>query len=375
MRIALVHDYLAQDGGAERVLKAMHEIWPQAPIFVLIHDKNKIKDFPDELINESFISRLPFGRTAFQWYLPWMPLATESLNLKDFDVVISTSSIFAKGIITGPDTLHISYCHTPPRFLWADNYAYINDMKRSRVVKMALPHLLHRLRLWDRMSVDRVDHFVANSKTVQQRIHKYYRRESDVIYPPVDMQAARGQAAVGDYYAAGGRLVPYKRLDLVVKTFNRLRWPLKIFGTGSEFKSLRQRAKDNIEFLGQISDGQKQNLLRGARAFIHPQLEDFGITAIESMAAGRPVIAYSQGGATETVIPNETGQFFHRQSWESLLDALMNFNFENWDSSKICEYALKFSPGNFKAGIKKYVDDRYEEFRKGVSQGTLINPL
>lgn len=372
MRIALVHDYLAQDGGAERVLKAMHEIWPEAPIFVLIHDKKKIKDFPDELINESFLSRLPFGRTAFQWYLPWMPLATESLNLKNFDVVISTSSIFAKGIITGPDTVHISYCHTPPRFLWADNYAYINDLKRSWIVKLILPHFIHKLRLWDKLSVDRVDHFIANSKTVQQRINKYYRRESEVIYPPADTLSFQAGQEVGDYFVAGGRLVPYKRIDLIVKTFNRLRLPVKIFGTGPELSSLQKIAKNNIDFLGQITEEQKKNLLSKAKAFIHPQLEDFGITAIEAMASGRPVIAYSQGGATETVIPNETGKFFHEQTWESLFDTILNFNHENWDSQKIREHALKFNTDIFKLNVKKYVEDRYEEFKKGFNQQALM---
>jgi len=372
MKIALVHDYLAQDGGAERVLKALHEIWPEAPIFVLFHDKKKITSFPDENIKESFISRLPFGRTSYQWYLPWMPLATESHDLKGFDVVISTSSMFSKGIITSPDTLHISYCHTPPRFLWADHYAYISDLRQNRIIKSFLPGMIHRLRMWDRMSVDRVDHFIANSKTVQQRINKYYRRESDVIYPPVDTHLFKPQQNVGDYYIAGGRLVPYKRIDLVIKVFNRLRWPVKIFGTGPEMSSLKKIAKSNVEFLGHITDEEKADLLSKARALIHPQLEDFGITAIESMASGRPIIAYSQGGAAETVTPNETGKFFNRQNWESLFDAVLNFNYENWDSQKIREHSLKFNPENFKSGIKKYTEDRFEEFKKGLNQQALI---
>lgn len=371
MRVALVHDYLAQDGGAERVLKSLHELWPEAPIFVLFHDQKKINFFNQENIRESFLAKLPFSKSAYQWYLPWMPLATEDHNLQNFDVVISTASMFAKGVITGPNTLHISYCHTPPRFLWADNYAYISDLKQGRLVKFVLPFFIHRLRLWDKMSVDRVDNFVANSRTVQQRINKYYRRESEVIYPPVELQSCSLQK-MDDYYAAGGRLVGYKRFDLIVKAFNRLRWPLKIFGAGPELNSLKRMAKNNIEFLGQISDEAKGKLLSGARAFIHPQLEDFGITAVEAMACGRPVIAFSQGGATETIIPNETGVFFHKQTWESLLDKLLHFNYENWDSGKIREHAAKFEANTFKTNIKKYVDDRYEEFRKGFSQEALI---
>ena len=372
MRLALVHDYLAQDGGAERVLKSLHELWPQAPIFVLFHDKEKIKFFNNKNIKESFLAKLPLRNAAYQWYLPWMPLATEQHNLKDFDVVISTASMFAKGVITGPDTLHISYCHTPPRFLWIDNYDYIADLKQSRFIKLFLPHIIHRLRLWDKMSVDRVDNFIANSRTVQQRINKYYRRESDVIYPPAELDSCSLQKTA-DYFAAGGRMVGYKRFDLIIKAFNRLRWPLKVFGDGPELYSLKKMAGPNIEFLGQITDQEKARVLSGARAFIHPQLEDFGITAVEAMACGRPVIAFAQGGASETVIQNETGVFFHEQSWESLLDALLNFNYENWDTNKIREHAYKFDARNFKTSIKKYVEDRYEEFKHGLNQTSLLS--
>lgn len=371
MKIALVHDYLAQDGGAERVLKSLHEIWPEAPIFVLFHDRKKINFFNEENIRESFLAKFPFGKTAYQWYLPLMPMATEGHDLKNFDVVVSTSSMFAKGVITGPNTLHISYCHTPPRFLWADNRTYISDLKKSHLVKLALPYFIHRLRLWDKMSVDRVDYFVANSRTVQQRVGKFYRRESEVIYPPVELKSCSLQK-MDNYYAAGGRLVGYKRCDLIVKAFNRLKWPLKIFGIGPELRSLKKMAKNNIEFLGQISDEEKGRLLSGARAFIHPQVEDFGITAVEAMACGRPVIAFSQGGATETVTPDETGVFFHKQTWESLLDKLLHFNYENWDSGKIREHAKKFEAVSFKTSIKKYAEDRYEEFKRGFNQETLI---
>jgi glycosyltransferase involved in cell wall biosynthesis len=372
MRIALVHDYLSQDGGAERVLKALHEIWPMAPIFVLFHDQKKINFFNKENIHQSFLAKLPFNKTAYQWYLPWMPLATEGHDLKNFEIVVSTSSMFAKGVITSPNALHISYCHTPPRFLWADNFAYISDLRQGRLVKLVLPHFIHRLRLWDKISVDRVDDFIANSRTVQQRINKYYRRESEVIYPPVDTNAFSPQTSISDYFAAGGRLVAYKRFDLIVNAFNRLGWPLKIFGVGPEFESLKKKAKQNIKWLGHISEENKAKLLGGARAFIHPQLEDFGITAIEAMASGRPVIAYAAGGATETVIPNETGVFFTEQNWESLLDKLLHFNYESWDSDYIRTHAIKFSADIFKNNIKKYIEDRYEEFKHGMNQEALI---
>ncbi|MDD4476681.1 MAG: glycosyltransferase [Patescibacteria group bacterium] len=372
MKIALVHDYLAQDGGAERVLKAFHEIWPEAPIFVLFHDTKKIKYLPKENIRQSFISRLPLGKKCFQWYLPLMPLATEQHNLGDFDVVISSTSSFAKGVITHPNTLHISYCHTPPRYLWADANEYVSNLKRSGMVKFFIPRFLHKLRMWDRMSVDRVDHFIANSKTVRLRIQKYYRRDSDVVYPPVEMEKTGLAEKIENYFSAGGRLVPYKRFDLIVKAFNRLGLKLKIFGTGPERDNLKKIAKPNIEFLGYVDEKEKKEILGKSSAFIHPQLEDAGITALEAMACGRPVIAYGAGGAAETVLPGETGVLFPLQTWESLFDTVLNFNPENWDGTKIREHAAQFGIDNFKQTIKKIVGDRYEEFNKGLIQESLL---
>ncbi len=372
MKIALVHDYLSQDGGAERVLKAMHEIWPEAPVFVLFHDPDKINYIKKENIRQSFLARLPLIRSHFQWYLPFMPLATEKYNLQDFDMVISSTSSFAKGLIVKPDTLHISYCHTPPRYLWANTHEYVAELKYGRIIKMALPGIIHKLRLWDRMSADRVDHFIANSKTVQRRINKYYRRDSEVIYPPVDTDKFSISDNVQDYFLAGGRLVPYKRVDLVIQVFNRLKWPLKIFGIGPEYAKLKKRAKSNIEFLGRITDEEKAKLMSGAKAFIHPQMEDLGLTPIESMAAGRPVIAFASGGATETVIPNENGIFFYQQTWESLLETMLNFQAGSWDSAKIRENSLQFSTNNFKDKLRQFVADRHEEFKRGFNQSALI---
>ena len=372
MRLALVHDYLSQDGGAERVLQTFHDMWPEAPIFLLFHDRTKMPQFNSADIKESFLARIPGGRSHYQWFLPWMPLATEKLNLENFDVVLSTSSLFAKGVITHPGTLHIAYCHTPPRFLWGNTHDYVDDLNYNRAVKAFLPMVIHRLRLWDKMSADRVDHFIANSRTVQSRISKYYRRDSEVIYPPVNTDAFSPTTDIGDYFGADVRLVTYKRLDLIVSAFNRLRYPLKIFGSGPELTRLRKMAKPNITFLGRITDSAKSELLSRARAFIHPQLEDFGITPVEAMAAGRPVIAYANGGATETVIPGETGVFFPEQSWESLLDTVLHFNHTAWDSTKIREQAQKFNQESFKMSVRQFVEHRYEEFQKGLSQPALI---
>lgn len=361
MKIALVHDYLAQDGGAERVLRAFHELWPEAPIFVLFANPGAVEGFADADIRESFIRWLPFGRTKFQWYLPLMPLATERHNLHEFDVVLSSTSAFAKGVLTRPDTVHISYCHTPTRYLWTDTHEYIADLPYNPFVKALLPRLIHRLRMWDQMSVDRVDHFIANSGTVHARIQKYYRRDSDIIYPPVAFEQFSIAEKIGDYFVTGGRLVPYKKFDLLIKVFNRLGWKLKIYGSGPALADLQKMAKPNIEFVGRVTDAEKAVLLRGAKAFLHPQVEDFGITPLEAMACGRPVIAYGVGGATETVIPGKTGVLFHDQSWETVYQVLQEFDAEAWDSQAIRDWAERFSTERFKTRIKQYIDTKYAE--------------
>jgi glycosyltransferase involved in cell wall biosynthesis len=222
------------------------------------------------------------------------------------------------------------------------------------------------------MSADRVDDFIDNSFTVAKRIQKYYRREAIIINPPVEIEKFQISPTLGDYYLCGGRLVPYKKIDLVIKVFNRLGFPLKIFGDGPELKHLKKIAKPNIQFLGRISEEKKVELMSKALAFINPQLEDFGITAIESMAAGRPVIAYGVGGAQETVVDGETGVLFKKQTWESLFDTVLNFHPENWDSEKIRAHAEKFSEEIFKEKMKKFVEDKYEEFKKGLEQKSLF---
>jgi glycosyltransferase involved in cell wall biosynthesis len=301
-----------------------------------------------------------------------MPIAIEKYDLEKFDVVLSSSSAFAKGVLTSPNTLHISYCHTPARYLWSDAHHYIADLPYNRVIKTILPRFISKLRLWDKMSADRVDDFIANSKTVQYRIQKYYRRVATVIHPPVDMSTFSVSSDVGDYFITGGRLVPYKSTDLVIQVFNRLQLPLRIFGTGPELQHLQKIAKPNISFLGRISDQEKAVQLAHAQAFIHPQMEDFGITALESMSSGRPVIAFASGGATETVVPNETGIFFYEQTWEARLDTVLNFNKLAWDSTKIRDHASLFDVENFKHKIQEHVDHHYEEFKRGLEQPLLI---
>ncbi|MDP3245302.1 MAG: glycosyltransferase [bacterium] len=364
MKIALIHDYLSQDGGAERVLRVLQEIWPEAPTFSLFHDRQKAHPFfKDKEVRTSFLQRLPFGVKKYKWFLPIMPAATESYNLSEFDIVLSSSSAFAKGVLTRPQTLHICYCHTPTRFLWSDSHSYVEELPYNRLIKIVLPMFLTRLRIWDRLTAERVDHFIANSQTVAGRIKKYYGREAQmIIYPPVETAKFHVNKPE-NYYLAGGRLVAYKRLDIVVQAFNRLKWPLKIFGRGPEENKLRAMAKNNIEFLGHISDEDKANAYSRAVAYLHPQIEDFGITAVEAMAAGRPVLAYAAGGATETVVDNLTGKFFYDQNWQGLVDALIKFRPANFIPERVRAYASQFDTEIFKKRIREYAEKSLQEFQ------------
>jgi glycosyltransferase involved in cell wall biosynthesis len=359
MKIALVHDYLAQDGGAEKVLDVFHEMWPEAPIFVLFYDASGIPRYATADIRESFIAKLPLGRKKYQWYLPLMPNATEAHDLSEFDVIISSVSAFAKGIKKRTDAIHISYCHTPTRYLWSDSESYVQELKYPFFIKAAIRPLLGALRTWDLESTNRVDYFIANSKTVQDRITTYYNRDSYIIHPPIDVSQFYISPTVGDYFLAGGRIAAYKRFDLIIHVFNRLGYKLKIFGTGpSWWSDIQKRAKGNIEFLGRVSDEEKYTLYSNAKAYIHPQIEDFGITPIESMASGRPVIAYAEGGATETVIPGKTGILFQEQTWESLLDAVLHFDAAAWNSEEIRAWALQFDADRFKQEITEFIANK-----------------
>ncbi|MEK7606670.1 MAG: glycosyltransferase [Patescibacteria group bacterium] len=368
MKVALVHDHLSQDGGAERVLRAMQEIWPEAPTFVLFHDRNRAHpDFTRRDIRPSFIQRLPWGVSHYQWFLPLMPAAVESYNLEGFDVVLSSTSAFAKGVITSPESLHICYCHTPTRYLWSDTHRYVEELPYPRIIKIFLPLLLTRLRLLDRLMAERVDVFIANSETIANRIKKYYHRDTQsILYPPVNTTAF----SIGtpkNYYLAGGRLVSYKRLDIVIETFNRLRLPLKIFGRGPDETKLKKMAGGTVEFLGNVNDQEKADLYRECVAYLHPQIEDFGITAIEAMASGRPVIAYAAGGATETILDGVTGVFFQEQNWEHLLDAIVKFQPERFDPERIRKHALQFDQDIFRKRLKNFVESAYAAFHASRS--------
>lgn len=355
-RVALVHDYLVQDGGAERTLLALHEMYPRAPIFTLFHNPSRTHaGFKHADIRPSRLNTLPFAKRHYQWYLPLMAGAVEEMDLSGYDLVLSSSSSFAKGVIASPEALNICYLHTPTRFLWQERVGYVNELPQPALIKRILPSVLHQLRTWDRLAASRPDILLTNSRTSQSRIKRYYGRGSTVIAPPVDIERIPFSHKPGTFWLTGGRLVAYKRFDLAVRAFAKLNLPLKIFGEGPELPKLKKLAGPKTEFLGHVTEQEKIELFREAIAFLHPQIEDFGITAVEAMAAGRPIIAFGQGGAAETVIDGTTGTYFEVQTWEDVGNAVIRFDPSRFDARRIRAHAETFAKPAFKQRVREQV--------------------
>lgn len=354
MRIAFVHEYLNQFGGAERTLQALSSIFPRAPIFTLIYDeKSTLGIFKDKDIRTSFLQNFPFSKKKHQFYPLLMPLAIEQFDFSEFDLVISISASFAKGIITKPHTKHLCYCLTPPRFLWDNSQKFADDFGYPSIIKKLIPPFITYLRIWDKNASYRVDEFAAISKFVQSRIKKYYSLESVLIYPPIDVDNFKIDKDPGDYFLMVGRLVSYKKFDLAIKAFNEIGLPLKIAGSGPEFNKNKNLAEKNIQFLGLVSDDELKNLYSKCRALIFPQEEDFGLVPLEAMASGRPVIAFRGGGALETVKEKETGIFFDHQTPESLIESVKRFNPDNFDPEICRSRAKEFDLSVFRDRILK----------------------
>lgn len=361
MKVALVHDYILNYGGAERVLESLHKIFPEAKIYTLLYDKKMSKYFPEDIVQTSFLNKLPnFIKKRHKFLLPFFPVAVESLDLSSYDVVISSSSAFAKGVITRPKTIHICYCHSPSRFLWDYNERYLNDENYNVFLKPIVKFLTHKTRIWDRASAERVDFWIANSKTTQNRIKKFYRKDSVVIYPPVEKFSHTSDVrdVWKDYFLAVSRLSPYKKIDLIVKAFNKLELPLVIAGSGRDMKRLRKMAKKNIEFLGFVSDEELANSYENCKAFVMAHEEDFGIAPIEAMYFGKPVLAYKKGGAEEWLEEGKTGEFFEASSPEALADGVrrLRFNMTGYDKNYIMQKADFFSFERFKKEIIDFID-------------------
>lgn len=359
--VALVHDFLQYWGGAESTLSAIGQMYPSAPIFSILYNEELVKKhFPNKDVRASFLQKAPsFLKNRHKYLFPLMPTAVETFNLRDYDVVISSSSAYAKGIIVKPKTIHISYTHCPMRYVWDWHHEYIQEQRLGDKAKLATRFFLNYLRMWDRASAERVDHFVANSNYTAGRIKKYYRRDCKVIYPPVKVDSFVPQKEHEGYFLTVGRLSAYKRTKLVVDVFSKLKLPLVVVGEGEQRKELEKMVGKNkfIKIFGWLPDEKLRKLYQHARAFVCASEDDFNITAVEAMAAGKPVIALRKGGVEETVQAGVTGEFFDAPQMEIVADGIRRFieNENQYDFEKIRSRAEEFSEERFKSELEEYI--------------------
>lgn len=359
MKTALVHDWLVTHAGAEKALKAIHDLFP-GPVHTLVSNGKIAKEWPD--VHTSFLQKIPFAATFFRNFLPLFPLAIEQFDLRRFDLILSSSHAVAKGVLTHAHQLHICYCHTPMRYAWDLYHEYLKATKGLK--RFYIKSVLHRLRTWDSLSSLRVDHFIANSKHVAKRIKKTYNRDAVVIYPPVATHRF-SLSEKCDFYLTVSRLVPYKRVDLLVEAFAHMpQKRLLVVGAGPELASIKKKAGKNVELLGPLSDKETSQLMSSARAFLFASEEDFGITPVEAQIAGTPVIAYGRGGVLETVIEHKTGLFFEEQTVSSIIEAVIHFE-KNQDAfcpEIIRSHGLGFNEERFKKEYQSYIHEKLKEF-------------
>jgi len=379
-RIAVVHDWLVTHAGAEKVLGEILAAFPSADVFSLVDfvplaQRNFLAG---KTVHTSFIQHLPWARSKYRSYLPLMPLAVEQLDVSAYDLVISSSHAVAKGVLTGPDQLHVCYCHTPIRYAWDLQHQYLKEAGLGRGIKAWLARwLLHKIRLWDVRTANGVDNFVANSNFIRRRIHKVYRREAQVIYPPVDVERFALQEAKEDFYFTASRMVPYKKMPMIVDAFTRM--PdrrLVVIGDGPDMAQCRALAGPNVQIMGYQSDEVLRDHMQRAKAFVFAAEEDFGITPIEAQACGTPVIAFGKGGALETVCgltaAKPTGLFFDEQTPESLMEAVIQFEQTRATriQAKACrENAERFSSQRFRQELSDFVTARWSEFQLKRQEG------
>lgn len=363
MKIAIVHDYLNQYGGAERVVEAMHEIWPQAPIYTSIYLKNNMPDsFKKMDIRTTFMQKFPSLKNSFKKYLMFYPKAIESIDVKDYDIILSSSSAFAKGVIPGPASCHICYCYTPMRFVW-DYQRYIEKESINKLFLKILPMILKNQKRWDLETLNRVNYFIAISQNIKDRIKTIYNRDSDIIYPPVNTGRFKISKTNDNYFLIVSRLNAYKNIDTAIKAFNKLKLNLKIVGTGPYVNQLKNMVTgNNIEFLGRVDDKTLMNIYSKSRAYIFPGDEDFGISPVEAQASGLPVIALAKGGALETVIDKKTGVFYKENDPDLLVEAVNHFKEieKEFDKAEIRKNALSFDTAVFKDKLKNFVLNKYK---------------
>ena len=369
-QVAMVHDWLPVYAGAERVLEQMLHVMPQSELYSLIDFlPDDQRDFlQGRQVNTSFIQNLPFAESKYRYYLPLAPIAIEQFDLTKYDVVISSSYAVAKGALTTANQLHISYVHSPIRYAWDLHFEYLREGGLEHSLKGMLARaILHYMRLYDVSTASRPDAMVANSRTVARRIWKTYRREAQVIYPPVDTQAFRLHEQKDDFFLTASRLVPYKRIDLVVEAFADMPdKTLVVIGDGPEMDRIKAKAGANVEILGYQSNEALQDYMQRARAFVFAAQEDFGIVPVEAQACGTPVIAYSRGGTAETVLPGETGVFFHRQKVPAVQQAVRTFesNRDTFEPARIRAHAEGFGVARFREAFEQLVQEQYDLFAR-----------
>jgi glycosyltransferase involved in cell wall biosynthesis len=366
-KIALVHYWLTGMRGGEKVVQSICNLYHEMDIFTLDYNKDKISDsINSHKINTSFIQKLPFAKSKYQTYLPLMPVAVEQFNLTEYDIVISSESGIAKGVITSPETCHICYVHSPMRYLWNMYFDYMENEKMGRLKRIFIKYYFNYLRLWDFASAARVNYFVCNSNNVRKRILKYYNRDATVIYPPVDVDKFVFNDKKQDFFLILSQLVSYKRVDLAVSAFNELKDELVIIGEGAELDRLKKNANKNIKFLGWQPFEKIIEYYSNAKAFIFPGEEDFGITPVEAQASGTPVIGYGRGGLLETVIDGKTGILFKKQQAGEIVDAVNRFKSGSiqFDSQAIRENALRFTREIFEKKFMQFVEEKYQEYKK-----------
>lgn len=367
MKIAIVTDWLVVYAGAEKVLEQIINVFPQADLFSVVEflPENQREFIHNKSVTTTFIQKMPFSSKKYRAYLPLMPIAIEQLDLSQYDLVISSSYAVAKGVITGPDQVHICYCHSPIRYAWDLQHQYLRESGLVKGIKSwIVRYLLHKIRIWDCRTANGVDAFIANSDFIRKRIWKVYKREAKVIHPPVDVSGFRFQKEKKDFYVTSSRMVPYKRIDMIVEAFSRMpEKRLFVIGDGPEFKKIEQKAKSNVTLLGYQDVSTLRDYLKNAKAYVFAAEEDFGIAPIEAQACGTPVIAYGKGGVLETIknigSDKPTGLFYYEQTKESLIKAIHQF--ENLDRSinpEDCRAnALRFSEERFRNEIKTYIEE------------------
>ena len=364
MKLALVYDRVNKFGGAERVLQTLHELWPNAPLYTSVYDPHRASWADSIDVRPSFLQNIPLARKKHELFAWAMPYAFESHNLSEFDVVISVTSAEAKGVITAPKTLHISYLLTPTRYLWSHTHHYSSSeysINSNPLTNFLRPYFINQLRIWDQVAAHRPDKIITISNTVKQRVEKFYKRDvSGVIYPSSFEYSPKNFTDNDDYYLVVSRLVPYKRIDLAIKACVQLNKQLVVVGVGSEYEKLRKIANQNVKMVGKLTQPELISYYQRCRALIFPAEEDFGLVSVEAQMFGKPIIAFKKGGAGETIVHKKTGYLFNNQTIDDLVEAIKEFENITINYRDCINNAERFSKKSFKRNFAQFVEDQWE---------------